>query len=81
MLLAHGEGDLGGYEGKLPAGPIDPPPWPKVAAARGCASCAVAGEDGALPAGALAAAAVAALIARRRRREANARTDGGPSGW
>jgi MYXO-CTERM domain-containing protein len=67
VLLAHGEGDLEGGEGKLPAGPIDPPPWPKVTAVRGCASCAVAGESGALPAGALAAAAMAALVARRRR--------------
>jgi hypothetical protein len=66
-LLAHGERDLEGGEGALPAGPIDPPAWPRMSV-RGCAACAVAGERGGLPAVALAAAASAAFFGRARRR-------------
>jgi MYXO-CTERM domain-containing protein len=79
VMLAHGAGDLDSDGKKLPSEPFQPPAWPKIQGA-GCASCSLAADRGALPAGALAAAALAALTARRRKRPDPRRrcTDPGP---
>jgi hypothetical protein len=68
-LLASPLPELSGKGGALPSGSVNPPPWPKLPS-NGCAGCSLAGDDGRLPAGALAAAAIAALLKRRRDRRA-----------